>query len=913
MAISSSPNTDSGRQTLLLDTVGTVLEVAKIARLNEANPKVKVFYSHLTYHCLRLQEALTRARQDASCLNNDCLDRAISHFGVLIPESGLDEFPAFSVTLEFRLKMLSLWWNETCRRTDDAKLDFVSRWLRQDITEEERLEVDEALETCADDLDKQLPEISVQKRSNDFPTLHDGEPPFAVWKVAKSIFDALLECKSCSCPSEHEFKAKLELGTYRSREKKPVLKPSRRPNRKHDGDSDMGGFEMDMFLCMEHDWHEFRIQAAKETIVRFSGHEEASSCPERKTRSSKRIERLCKPIIEIRTRPLQRLLVRLKSGHLFEVRPEKSNFQIDKTTEPISLSGCFDERKDFFTEKTKRILSLIIGYTVLHLYGTSWLQPGWGSSNIKFFQTTACKTPLRPFVEAQLRKTDDPGDYEDEWTEEFDSGHSCPEMVALAVVLMEIYFVKPFRQLAEMHNIPLIDTRSGRITLMDVDQVFWGDEEGEEGWRTQIPEDSPLLEAIDNCLDGEIWEDNEGDRLDVEELRTRIYEKVVRPLELHLRHGFSQIQLDGVDQYAKSLDFGKWSQVITTKETDQLLPLSAGQTTSRVPSPALLLAQGQFDINAMFSRSFQQVSHLQAQVPSSLSHLGYALSDDNLSEMSQFFDDHVNDGDKSVAEAETEKYRTWRSEYEDVYKTFVGDYIDQKSTQPVKIAILDTGIDRDHPFLELYEDNMKGKKNFHNASQKNVPDTNGHGTFAANLILDYARDAHLYIIKIADKKNATPDAAIVANAIYHAVDKWAVDIISMSFGWPSSDMVGHDALEDAIDHAYSKKVLMFAAASNSGARLGRAYPASNPHVICVHSTDTNGEASGFSPTAEPNSINLATVGESVESAWPTLLSRDSRCLQSRSGTSYATRSWWVLQHSSYNMQASIFLRSRHWL
>jgi hypothetical protein len=61
---------------------------------------------------------------------------------------------------------------------------------------------------------------------------------------------------------------------------------------------------------------------------------------------------------------------------------------------------------------------------------------------------------------------------------------------------------------------------------------------------------------------------------------------------------------------------------------------------------------------------------------------------------------------------------------------------------------------------------MKGKKNFHNASQKNVPDTNGHGTFAAHLILDYARDAHLYIIKIADKKNATPDAAIVANVSF---------------------------------------------------------------------------------------------------------------------------------------------------
>jgi hypothetical protein len=651
MAISPSPNTDSGRQSLLLDTVGTILEVAALARLHEVSPEVKVFYSHLSYHCFRLQESLTKARQNSSCLNNDYLDQAISHLGLLIPESGLDEFPAYSVTLEFRLKMLSLLWNETRIQADDAKLGFIHRWLRQDITEEDMSQVDQGLEKCADDLEKQQPELSVQKASSDFAALNIVEPPFAVWKAAKSIFDALLECRSCSCPSQHDFKAKLELGTYRSPEKKPVLKSSRRPNRRHDVDGETGDLEMDMFLSMEHDWHEFRIQAARERIVRFSGPEETSSCREKKHySSSKRIERLCKPIIEIRTRPLQRLLVRLKSGQLFEVRPEKSNFQIDKTTEPISLSGCFDEKKDFFTEKTKRILSLIIGYTVLHLYGTSWLQPGWGSSNIKFFQTTACKTPLRPFIEAQLRKTQSPHEYDDESAGELDSGHSCPEMVALAVVLMEVYFVKPFKQLAEMHDIPLIETDSGRVTLMDVDQVFWGDEEGEEGWRSQIPEDSPLLEAIDNCLDGELWEDTEGGLLGAEELRTRIYQKVVRPLELHLTHGFSQIQLDGVDQYAKSLDFGKWGQVITTKETDQSLLLSPGQTTSRIPSPAFLLAQSQFDINAKAHQSIQQFSQLQSLIPYSLPNIGYAASLSGQNEASQFFDDQVNDGGISRTE-----------------------------------------------------------------------------------------------------------------------------------------------------------------------------------------------------------------------------------------------------------------------
>ena len=110
----------------------------------------------------------------------------------------------------------------------------------------------------------------------------------------------------------------------------------------------------------------------------------------------------------------------------------------------------------------------------------------------------------------------------------------------------------------------------------------------------------------------------------------------------------------------------------------------------------------------------------------------------------------------------------------------------------------------------------------------------------------------------------------------------------MSFGWPSSDFENYDVLEQAIDKAYSKKVLMFAAASNSGGRSGRAYPASSPHVICVHSTDTDGDRSGFSPTAERNTINLATVGQSVQSAWPMLLCEDGEHVKTRSGTSYAT-------------------------
>lgn len=114
----------------------------------------------------------------------------------------------------------------------------------------------------------------------------------------------------------------------------------------------------------------------------------------------------------------------------------------------------------------------------------------------------------------------------------------------------------------------------------------------------------------------------------------------------------------------------------------------------------------------------------------------------------------------------------------------------------------------------------------------------------------------------------------------------------MSFGWPSSDFDGYGVLESAIHRAHSKRILLFAAASNSGGRLSRAYPASSSEVICVHSTDALGNASTFSPTAQPSTLNFATIGESIESAWPTFLCNDKstppKYVKSRSGTSYAT-------------------------
>lgn len=140
----------------------------------------------------------------------------------------------------------------------------------------------------------------------------------------------------------------------------------------------------------------------------------------------------------------------------------------------------------------------------------------------------------------------------------------------------------------------------------------------------------------------------------------------------------------------------------------------------------------------------------------------------------------------------------------------------------------------------------------------------------------------------------------MCQAIRHAVDSWCVDIISMSFGFPTRVIDGYDELELAIKDAYYHDVLLFAAASNSGGQLGRAFPAREANVICVHSTDARGNRSPFSPTAVPQDVNLATVGEAVSSAWPMHLcggdddyataedGEDDKYSTMKSGTSYAT-------------------------
>jgi hypothetical protein len=199
----------------------------------------------------------------------------------------------------------------------------------------------------------------------------------------------------------------------------------------------------------------------------------------------------------------------------------------------------------------------------------------------------------------------------------------------------------------------------------------------------------------------------------------------------------------------------------------------------------------------------------------------------------------------------------------------------------VKIAILDSGIELSQDTKELYDPEHTIRYKSWVDESTEWKDEVGHGTHLAVLLRKIAPNAIVHVARVFRKKPTKSSVTNIAKvnlkkrftvftaysdqALEHAVNEWKVDIIVLSLGFGEK----HKELSDAIVHAASKRVLIFAAASNDGKNRsdGIAWPAANHNVICVHSADGLGTRSSFTPSPR-DSKRIMVLGECVKSAWP---------------------------------------------
>jgi hypothetical protein len=212
----------------------------------------------------------------------------------------------------------------------------------------------------------------------------------------------------------------------------------------------------------------------------------------------------------------------------------------------------------------------------------------------------------------------------------------------------------------------------------------------------------------------------------------------------------------------------------------------------------------------------------------------------------------------------------------------------------VKIAVLDTGVCRDH--LDLKTNIVDCRDATKRGIRKGCNDNNGHGTHVSGTILanggtdgkgiyGVAPKAKLMAIKVCGGGGFCWSDDIAAG-IKYAADNGA-NIISMSLGGDTPD----SQIRDAIDYAVDEGVLVIAAAGNDGPADGSIdYPGANVKVIAVGAINIDEAVPGWSSRGindgdyiiEEKEIEFGTPGVNIESTW-----KDG-CYNAISGTSMAT-------------------------
>jgi subtilisin len=200
---------------------------------------------------------------------------------------------------------------------------------------------------------------------------------------------------------------------------------------------------------------------------------------------------------------------------------------------------------------------------------------------------------------------------------------------------------------------------------------------------------------------------------------------------------------------------------------------------------------------------------------------------------------------------------------------------------PVKVGVIDTGIDLKHPDLQA---NIKGGFNAINPL-KSPNDDNGHGTHVAGIIaalnnsigvVGVGPNIDLYAIKVLNASGSGYLSDVIEGI------EWVINqkntqggdwVINMSLG-TSQDV---PSFHEAIVNAYNAGVTIVAAAGNTGGAVS--YPAAYPEVIAVSATDQNNQIASFSSRGPE--VDLAAPGVNIYSTYK------GRSYATLSGTSMA--------------------------
>jgi subtilisin family serine protease len=172
----------------------------------------------------------------------------------------------------------------------------------------------------------------------------------------------------------------------------------------------------------------------------------------------------------------------------------------------------------------------------------------------------------------------------------------------------------------------------------------------------------------------------------------------------------------------------------------------------------------------------------------------------------------------------------------------------------VDVAVIDTGVDLDHPDLNVY---TAGAKNC--STGRSADDGNGHGTHVSGTIgaldndlgvVGVAPGARIWPVRVLNRSGSGSTASVVCGIDYVTAHASEIEVANMSLGGGGSDdgncgINNNDAMHRAICASVLAGVTYAVAAGNESDNAANHVPAAYDEVITVSAlADFNGLPGG---------------------------------------------------------------------
>ena len=206
----------------------------------------------------------------------------------------------------------------------------------------------------------------------------------------------------------------------------------------------------------------------------------------------------------------------------------------------------------------------------------------------------------------------------------------------------------------------------------------------------------------------------------------------------------------------------------------------------------------------------------------------------------------------------------------------------------VDIAILDTGIDLDHPDLNVFkyaycEDRWPFSTTCIDGDS-NANDGHSHGTHVAGIaaaidnnsgVVGVAPGARLWAVKVLEDNGSGSGSQIIAGVDYVTGHANEIEVANMSLTGEGT----FQPLDDAIQGAIDAGVVFTLAAGNDSVNVSQRFPAGHPNAITVSALeDYDGKPNGISGSAQDDTfawfsnygmgVDIMAPGVSIRSTVP---------------------------------------------